>query len=271
MAKQKQDSISFLPINRSLFNHFLWKEKRAFSKCEAWLDLIASSRFEQSQARELVGGKLMTWKRGQLPASVRYLANRWHWKSVHKVEDFLKLLKAEGMIKTDVVNGQTLITLINYEAHNGFGQQRGRENPPPSGITEDSRDTNGDSEGTARGQRGDETNKENKVNNEEQESGASAPTPKSFKKFSEEDFKEEIRKANVDLKLTDAMLHKFFGYWSERSASGLMKFQLEKTWETRRRLETWRDNQAKFDRNGNKPNGTTQTTSTGRTLVRDTL
>jgi hypothetical protein len=39
----------------------------------------------------------------------------------------------------------------------------------------------------------------------------------------------------------------------------MMKFQLEKTWDTKRRLETWRDNQAKFDRNGNKHAGTAKT------------
>lgn len=91
----------------------------------------------------------------------------------------------------------------------------------------------------------------------EKDVGASAPPPKSFKKFSEEDFKEEIRAGNSELKLPPPMLHQFFRYWSEKSASGLMKFQLEKTWDTKRRLETWRDNQAKFDRNGNKHQGTT--------------
>lgn len=102
--------------------------------------------------------------------------------------------------------------------------------------------------------------------------GAQAPPPKSFKKFSEEDFKDEIRTGNAELKLPDAILHQFFRYWSEKSALGLMKFQLEKTWDTKRRLETWRDNQAKFDRNGNKHSAANQNhVSTGRTVVRDQL
>lgn len=105
------------------------------------------------------------------------------------------------------------------------------------------------------------------------ESGASAPTiPASFKKFSEEDFKNDIRTANADLKLPDKMLHDFNRYWSEPAASGMMRFQTEKTWETKRRLETWRDNQAKFDRNGNNhQRAAQQPVSTGRTIIRDAL
>lgn len=116
--------------------------------------------------------------------------------------------------------------------------------------------------------------KENKlkVNQTErkEESSAGAHPPKSFKKFSEEEFKDDIRNSNPGL--PPQMLHQFFRYWSEKSASGLMKFQLEKTWDTKRRLETWRDNQAKFDRHGNKHQGTNPSTlSSGRTLQRDQL
>ena len=97
-----------------------------------------------------------------------------------------------------------------------------------------------------------------KVDERKEGSGASAPPPKSFKKFTEDDFKEDIRKANEDLKLPGKMLHHFFRHWSEKSASGLMNFQLKKTWETKRRLETWRENQPKFDNDGNKHSGSHQ-------------
>jgi hypothetical protein len=42
------------------------------------------------------------------------------------------------------------------------------------------------------------------------ESGASAPPPKSFKKFSEDDFKEDIRTGNGELNLPVTMLHHVF-------------------------------------------------------------
>jgi hypothetical protein len=35
------------------------------------------------------------------------------------------------------------------------------------------------------------------------------------------------------------MLREFYDYWREKSASGLMRFQLQKTWDTSLRLKTW--------------------------------
>lgn len=266
MSAKKQYLVSFIPINRSLFTHFLWKESRTFSKCEAWLDLIQSARFEQSQAKELVGGRLMTWGRGQLPASVRFLAYRWNW-SKHKVDDFLKLLEKEAMIKIDSSQGQTLITLLNYLEHN-LGQQKGHVNKLPERVLKELMDTEGDKRGTATGQAGDETNKDNKVNNEEEEGGVPPPPPKSFKNFTREDFIEEIRKHEASF--SKEMRNDFFKYWSEKNPKGKMKFQLQDTWETNLRLETWASKQQNFSKNANSginQNGTGSTP--GKSIVFD--
>jgi len=41
----------------------------------------------------------------------------------------------------------------------------------------------------------------------------------------------------------------FFDYWSETNKSGTkMKFELQKTWDTRRRLKTWSRNSKKWDK-----------------------
>jgi len=61
-----------------------------------------------------------------------------------------------------------------------------------------------------------------------------------FKKWSIDDFKNEItinRKTYPDL-----TLKKFFNYWSEKDAKGKMRFQLQKTWETSKRLSNWATN-----------------------------
>lgn len=171
MAKRKEDKISnFLPVNRKFFKHPFWKEKRTFSKSEAWLWLIAEARFEESQATELIGGKLVSWSRGQLPASVRHLADKWEW-SKGKVEDFLNVLeKKMYQITRHQDAGQTIITLCNYELYNGFGQQNGqqsghrkqeqhRDTDEEADIIQDSK---ADTGRTVGGHGADETNKDNK-------------------------------------------------------------------------------------------------------------
>lgn len=49
------------------------------------------------------------------------------------------------------------------------------------------------------------------------------------------------------------MRHEFFYYWTEPNKSGTkMKFELEKTWDTKRRLKRWYDNQLKWNNGTNK-------------------
>jgi hypothetical protein len=79
--------------------------------------------------------------------------------------------------------------------------------------------------------------KESKVK-KNTEIGADAP---SFKKWDEKFFYDEIAKfASIFPK---PMLRAFFDYWREKSPSGMMKFQLEATWNTKLRLERWHRSQ----------------------------
>ena len=68
---------------------------------------------------------------------------------------------------------------------------------------------------------------------------------KSFKEFTEQDFKEELKLHSE--KYSKEMLKDFFTYWTEPNEKGKMKFQLQKTWSTAGRLSTWSRN----DFNGN--------------------
>jgi hypothetical protein len=184
MTKKAKATLSnYVPINRKFFKHPFWAEERTFSKSEAWLDLIQAARFEESEAAALIGGKMVRWNRGQLPASLRYLAERWKW-SKNKVDDFLGLLEDEGMVERHGLAGQTIISLCNYDEYNSSGQQKGQQKgqqePLPHSITSDEgdskKDSEGDTRGTGEGQAGDKSNKENKGNKEE-DVGDKSPGP----------------------------------------------------------------------------------------------
>ncbi len=143
---------NFIPINRKLFKHEFWEEKRAYSRFEAWLDLVATARFTDTETHMLVGNKLVAWGRGELVASLRYLATRWGWGK-NKVSNYIKLLSDEQMIKTRTADGtvQTVITICNYDIYNAKISTPGQ---PPGQLR--------DSSGTVTGQQRDKTNKENK-------------------------------------------------------------------------------------------------------------
>ena len=72
------------------------------------------------------------------------------------------------------------------------------------------------------------------------------PKPKTFKQFTDDDFKNEIREVNKEVNTTDEVLYDFHDYWSEPNTKGKMKFQLEATWDTKRRLQKWIENSLKW-------------------------
>jgi hypothetical protein len=107
----------FIRLSRKYFEHNLWNEVRIFSPAEAWLDLIASARFESEPEKLLIRMKMIKINRGELRASTRFLARRWSW-SKDKVSRFLKLLVEDTMISREMRHGESIITILNYNKFN---------------------------------------------------------------------------------------------------------------------------------------------------------
>lgn len=132
----------FIKLNRRLFEHRLWCQEREFSTFEAWLDLIKSARFED--ATQNIGKyQSQSVKRGQMLASVRFLAQRWGW-STKKVLRFLRYLEIESMIskKTSKETGITIITLLNYDVYNNKSEPKETPEETPKKHQENTGETN---------------------------------------------------------------------------------------------------------------------------------
>ncbi|WP_233641473.1 hypothetical protein [Staphylococcus haemolyticus] len=86
----------WISLHRSIQNHWLFKEKRKFSRFEAWIDLLLLVNHTESKI--MVDGELIIVKRGQRITSLRQLRERWNW-SITKVNNFLKALEDETMIE----------------------------------------------------------------------------------------------------------------------------------------------------------------------------
>lgn len=180
----------YIPISRKLFEHPFWCELRVYSRFEAWFDLLQSARFEDT--KQLISGRLVKVKRGQVPISLRFLANRWGW-SPKKVNTFLELLILDKMItkETGKETGQTVVTICNYDRYNSNSDKRKQGRKQPGNTEETVKKQMGNSKETSGKQQGntEETNKkkENKGNK-----GNNNPLPL----FPELDFvSEEFREA----------------------------------------------------------------------------
>ena len=158
LGRKSKGSEGFIPISRKLFNNFLWEEKREFSRAEAWIDLLQLARFEANSTKEIINGRVIEYKRGERPLSLRLLADRWKW-SKNRVDKFLDLLVSERMITKRTTQGtavrtdsgtacgtkQTIITICNYESYNTVSKKEGQpsgqgKGQPPGQVEGQSRD-----------------------------------------------------------------------------------------------------------------------------------
>jgi hypothetical protein len=111
----------YLKIYRSFYSHWLWEERRSFSKAEAFLDLLQLAAIVPT--KRMVSGSLIELEQGELVGSVRYLGDRWTWGK-DKVAAFMKMLESDGMIRRVTRHGETVVILCNYKEYNGKADAR---------------------------------------------------------------------------------------------------------------------------------------------------
>lgn len=83
-----------------------------FSEREAWLWLIESAAWKDTQRRN-AKGEIVHVKRGQLHTSLRALETAWQWNK-NSIDRFLKRLSAHEMIVLETGQSGCLVTLVNY-------------------------------------------------------------------------------------------------------------------------------------------------------------
>ena len=109
MANKKK---GYIPLYRSIQEHWVWANDEPFSKGQAWIDLLLSVNHETKKIN--VGMKVVTIKPGQMWTSYVKLGRNWNWSRT-KVYRYIKMLKSDGMIVTDETPNGTLLTIVNYD------------------------------------------------------------------------------------------------------------------------------------------------------------
>lgn len=249
----------FIMLSRKLFSHRIWKASRTFSECEAWLDLIQSARFEATVTIERIGGRDITYGRGQYPASISFLSKRWGWLSEKKVRNFLDMLKKEGMITTDAKQGMSIITLCKYDDYNTPNNDQDKPKGKGEGIDIVKKISDLEcalgkltaSIGATVGQgEGNNNKKEEEYNNsllKETSTNVEAKKAEQSKKLAAAKAATLKRRDEFYISLIPFverygkdMIRAFYNWWSELNKSETkMRFETEKTWEVAKRLATW--------------------------------
>ncbi|EOB7566520.1 TPA: DnaD domain-containing protein [Staphylococcus aureus] len=149
----------WISIDRSIQNHWLFKEKRTFSKFEAWIYLLMEAN--HSKAKVPIGNQIVTVERGQRLTSILTLSDLFNW-SRFKVKTFLDLLESDGMLEVKTTSKYTLITIVNYD----FYQSEQGRNQHQNDIKPTSKQHQSNINPTSTQHQTNTNNNDNKDNNE---------------------------------------------------------------------------------------------------------
>ncbi|HDA1709668.1 TPA: DnaD domain-containing protein [Staphylococcus aureus] len=149
----------WISIDRSIQNHWLFKEKRTFSKFEAWIYLLMEAN--HSKAKVPIGNQIVTVERGQRLTSILTLSDLFNW-SRFKVKTFLDLLQSDGMLEVKTTSKYTLITIVNYD----FYQSEQGRNQHQNDIKPTSKQHQSNINPTSKQHQTNTNNNDNKDNNE---------------------------------------------------------------------------------------------------------
>ena len=106
----------WIKIHRSITNHWLYTEKRVFSKFEAWNDILLTVNYVDTKT--IIKGRLYEVKRGQSILSLVSWSKRWNWDK-SKVKRFLNTLQLDEMLVIKSDTQTTHLTVCNYESYQG--------------------------------------------------------------------------------------------------------------------------------------------------------
>jgi DNA-binding transcriptional regulator YhcF (GntR family) len=104
----------WIKLHRDIKNHWIYTEKRKFSKFEAWTDILLS--VNHAQAKTIIKGKLITIERGESILSLDSWGMKWGWNK-SAVNRFFDLLKKDGMIVLQNETVTTRLTVCNYASY----------------------------------------------------------------------------------------------------------------------------------------------------------
>jgi hypothetical protein len=102
----------WIKIDRGITNHWIWQDPERF---KWWIDLLLMAAWEDKEV--IHDSHKFILQRGQIIASVAYLATRWK-KNHQTIRKYLDLLQNEEMLTRKTLYRQTpIITICSYDKY----------------------------------------------------------------------------------------------------------------------------------------------------------
>lgn len=111
----------WIKLYRKIQESWLWKEKRKFSKFEAWIDILLQANHKNTKI--IINFKVVQVKKGSFITSETKLAQKWKWDR-STVRRFLEMLEKEKMIRKNATTEYTTISIENWGLYQNEEQEK---------------------------------------------------------------------------------------------------------------------------------------------------
>lgn len=129
----------WISLHRKIVEHPFYKEKRKFSKLEAWIDLLLQANHKDNKF--ILGNELVEVEKGSFITSELKLMERWGWSKT-KVRAFLLLLECDSMIVQKKDRKKTTINICNYSVYQGLETEKKPQKDREETAKRPQKDTN---------------------------------------------------------------------------------------------------------------------------------
>lgn len=197
----------WIPLLKTTLSHESVGIKKPYSRFEAWVWLLAETKWEDTGKLLDFGGKerYVDCPAGTVTHSERFMATAFGW-SRKKLRNYLFLLESDAQIALKVVHQIRQITIVNWDTYRDATKKK-----EPAGLPAENRQGN---------QQGTKHKEANKLITKE---GSKSIIIRA------EEFKVDVEKLIPDY--SPELARSFFMFWSEKEKNDLMKFENKSTWQ----------------------------------------
>ena len=225
-------SKGWISLHRKILDNPILSRGRTYSRFEAFVYMLLKANHKDNKA--VIGNQKIDIKKGSFITSQKKLMIEFNW-GISRLRGFLKLLQSDSMIEIKTNAISTYITIINYSELQGLQTTNKSQSKHKQNGIKTQPKTN------------------NNVNNDNNDN-------------KEQSFIDLVKKVSKekDKDFPDDIIDDFCNYWTEKNMAGnKMKFEMQKTFDIKRRLTRWFKNQKNWNIKVKKPSVKFKTTTSG--------
>ena len=208
----------WISLHRKILDNPILSRGRTYSRFEAFVYMLLQANHKDNKA--VIGNQIIKVRSGSFVTSQKKLMKEFRWGST-KLRAFIKMLEDDKMIVSKSNTYSTMITITNYDSYQNL-QTTNKLQSESNQKTNKLQSKTNNNDNTL--------NNDNNVNKEQ--------------KFINLVI-EENKKTNPQV--PQDVIDEFCSYWTERNLNGTkMKYEMQKTFDIKRRLQRWVKNQQEW-------------------------